>query len=454
MPAFFAPSVMLPQGWGHNVRITVNEQGVITHIDAGASAEGATLLPGVVIPSMANLHSHAFQRAMAGLTEVAGNPQDSFWTWRDLMYRMVQKLTPEQVGAIATHLYIDLLKGGYTQVAEFHYLHHDVNGKPYSTGDLMLQQLVAAADNTGIGQTLLPVLYSYAGFGAQSPQAGQKRFIQDVDRYLRQQQALARALHHYPRINQGLCFHSLRAVTQEQMEDVLEASDYRLPVHIHISEQEKEVADCLAWSAERPVSWLYNRFAVDDRWCLVHATHLTAEEVTQIVESRAVVGLCPTTEANLGDGIFPATDFIAQGGHWGIGSDSHVSVSALEELRLLEYGQRLRDRRRNRIVLPELPQVGEVLWRQAAAGGAQACGVQMGIIAPSYRADWLVLERDSWLAHIEDYTVINRWLFSGQKEQIRDVWVAGRQVITDRQHPLDEQSYTQFAQVMRSLQEW
>lgn len=453
MPAYFASRVMLPQGWGHDVRITVSEQGVITHIEAGGSAESATLLPGVVIPSMANLHSHAFQRVMAGLTEVAGNPQDSFWTWRDLMYRTVEKLSPEQVGAIATRLYIDMLKGGYTQVAEFHYLHHDVNGKAYATGDMMLQQLVLAADNSGIGQTLLPVLYSYAGFGAQPAQAGQKRFIQHVDGYLRQQQALAKALRHYPLINHGLCFHSLRAVTQEQMEDVLEASDYRLPVHIHVAEQEKEVNDCLAWSGERPVSWLYNRFAVDERWCLIHATHLAAEEVTQIVESQAVAGLCPTTEANLGDGIFPAGDFIAQGGRWGIGSDSHVSVSAQEELRWLEYGQRLRDRRRNRIVLPELPQVGEVLWRQAAAGGAQACGVTMGAIAPGYRADWLVLERDGWLAHIEDYALINRWLFGGATEQIRDVWVAGRRVITDRQHPLDEQSNAQFVQVMRSLQE-
>lgn len=454
MPAFFAPVVMLPQGWGHNVRITVNEQGNITHVDAGASGEGATLLPGIVIPSVSNLHSHAFQRVMAGLTEVAGDPQDSFWTWRDVMYRMVQKLSPEQVGAIATHLYIDMLKGGYTQVAEFHYLHHDVNGKPYASGDLMLQQLLIAADNCGIGQTLLPVLYSHSGFGAQPPQPGQKRFIQDVDRYLRQQQALSNALRRYPRINHGLCFHSLRAVTQEQMEDVLEASDYRLPVHIHIAEQEKEVNDCVAWSGERPVEWLYNRFAVDERWCLVHATHLSAEELTQIVESRAVAGLCPTTEANLGDGIFPATNFIAQGGHWGIGSDSHVSVSALEELRWLEYAQRLRDKRRNRIVLPELPQVGEVLWRQAAVGGAQACGVTMGMIAPGQRADWLVLERDSWLAHIEDYALLNRWLFGGRSGQIRDVWVAGKQVISDGQHPLDEHSNTQFAQVMRTLQEW
>ena len=454
MPAFFAPVVMLPQGWGHNVRITVNEQGTITRVDVGASGENATLLTGIVIPSMSNLHSHAFQRVMAGLTEVAGDPQDSFWTWRDMMYRMVQKLSPEQVGAIATHLYIDMLKGGYTQVAEFHYLHHDVNGKPYASGDLMLQQLLLAADNSGIGQTLLPVLYSHAGFGAQPPQAGQKRFIQNVDRYLRQQQALSIALRRYPRINHGLCFHSLRAVTQEQMEDVLEASDYRLPVHIHIAEQEKEVNDCVAWSGERPVEWLFNRFAVDDRWCLVHATHLSAEELTQIVESRAVAGLCPTTEANLGDGIFPATNFIAQGGHWGIGSDSHVSVNALEELRWLEYAQRLRDRRRNRIVLPELPQVGEVLWRQAAVGGAQACGVAMGMIAAGQRADWLVLERDSWLANIEDYALLNRWIFSGRSEQIRDVWVAGKQVISHRQHPLDEQSNTQFAQVMRTLQEW
>lgn len=450
MSSYFATRALLANGWKHNVRIEVDAQGFISAITPESSAEGAVRLNGAVIPAIANLHSHAFQRAMAGLAEVAGDPQDSFWTWRDLMYRMVQRLSPQQVGDIATHLYIDMLKGGYSQVAEFHYLHHDVNGNPYPQDD-MLQQLIAAAERAGIGQTLLPVLYSHAGFGAQPPQPGQKRFIQDADSYLRQQERLRSLLADKPRHNQGLCFHSLRAVTQQQMEQVLAASPADLPVHIHIAEQEKEVNDSLAWSGERPVSWLLDRFAIDSRWCLIHATHLDNSEISRLASSGAVAGLCPTTEANLGDGIFPATDYIAQGGRWGIGSDSHVSLDVVEELRWLEYAQRLRDRRRNRIVNSQQNSVGDLLYQQAAAGGAQACGVKTGLLAAGQRADWLVLAEDAWLASCEDQALLNRWLFAGHRGQIRDVWVAGKQLIAGGQHPLQAESEQRFASVMRAL---
>ncbi|WP_437613222.1 formimidoylglutamate deiminase [Erwinia sp. V71] len=451
MSSYFAPRALLAEGWQHAVRIEVNAQGFIRAIHTDSEAGDATPLPGAVIPAIANLHSHAFQRAMAGLAEVAGDPQDSFWTWRDLMYRMVQRLSPEQVGDIARHLYIDMLKGGYTQVAEFHYLHHDPHGNPYADDD-MLQQLIAAAEDVGIGQTLLPVLYSYSGFGAQPPQAGQKRFIQYAESYLRQQEKLQHLLRDKPLHNHGLCFHSLRAVSQQQMEQVLAASSSHLPVHIHVAEQEKEVNDSLAWSGERPVSWLLNRFAVDARWCLIHATHLDQDEIQRLARSGAVAGLCPTTEANLGDGIFPATDYITQGGRWGIGSDSHVSLDVVEELRWLEYAQRLRDRRRNRIVTAQQPSVGDVLYQQAAAGGAQACGVKTGVLAPGQRADWLVLEQESWLASCPDHALLNRWLFAGHRGQIRDVWVAGKQVITAGKHAAEAESQQRFAAVMEALQ--
>lgn len=450
MARYFAPRVLLVDGWHHDVLIEVDDAGFIHKLTPNAAEGDAERLNGAVIPAMANLHSHAFQRVMAGLAEVAGDPQDSFWTWRDLMYRMVQRLSPEQVGAIAAHLYVDMLKGGYTQVAEFHYLHHHTDGTPYPQ-DQMLQQLIAAAGRVGIGQTMLPVLYSYAGFGAQPPQPGQKRFIQDTAGYLRQQQQLAELLADKPLHNQGICFHSLRAVSEPQMREVLAALPDSLPVHIHVAEQEKEVADSLAWSGERPVSWLLNRFAVDARWCLIHATHLDESEVSRLAASKAVAGLCPTTEANLGDGIFPATDYIALGGRWGIGSDSHVSLDVVEELRLLEYGQRLRDRRRNRIVTPEQTSVGNLLYRQSLEGGAQACGVKMGQLAQGYRADWLVLADDALLGSTADASLLNRWLFAGHRGQIQDVFVAGKQVIADGKHADQPQIDAAFRAVVEAL---
>ncbi|WP_428945666.1 formimidoylglutamate deiminase [Pantoea sp. FN060301] len=451
MASYFAPRLLIGDQWQENVLIDVDDQGFIRALTLDGAADGAERLAGTVIPAMANLHSHAFQRAMAGLAEVAGDPQDSFWTWREMMYRMVQRLTPEQVGAIAAHLYVDMLKGGYTQVAEFHYLHHDPDGQPYPD-DAMLVALIEAAELAGIGQTLLPVLYSYAGFGEQPPQAGQRRFIQHSDSYLRQQQRLHRLLEGRPLHNQGLCFHSLRAVSEAQMREVLAASPAGLPVHIHIAEQEKEVADCLAWCGERPVERLLNHFEVDPRWCLIHATHLSTAEISRLAASRAVAGLCPTTEANLGDGIFPASAYIAQGGRWGIGSDSHVSLDVVEELRLLEYGQRLRDRRRNRIVTPQQSSVGTVLYHQALEGGAQACGVKTGRIGVGYRADWLVLADDALLGGTPSASLLNRWLFAGHRGQIEEVFVAGSKVISAGRHAAQAEIDAAFRDVITALQ--
>ncbi len=451
MAVFFAPRALLADGWHEDVLITTDASGQIAELTPDSTPGSATRLAGPVIPAIANLHSHAFQRAMAGLAEVAGDPQDSFWTWRDLMYRMVQRLSPEQVGDIATHLYIDMLKGGYSQVAEFHYLHHDAQGKPYAD-DAMLLNLIAAAETAGIGQTLLPVLYSFSGFGSQPASDGQRRFIQQTDAYLQQQQRAAQWSANKPLLNHGICFHSLRAVNETQMREVLAAGAADVPVHIHVAEQEKEVNDSLAWSGERPVDWLYNRFEVDQRWCLIHATHLDDSEIQRMAASGAIAGLCPTTEANLGDGIFPAVEYIAQGGRWGIGSDSHVSLSALEELRWLEYGQRLRDRRRNRITLPHQPSVGDLLWQQAAQGGAQACAINTGELAVGKRADWLVLENDAFLSSVKSASLFNRWLFGGSQSQIRDVFVAGNQVISEGHHPAEEAAAARFAQAMSALQ--
>ncbi|WP_411704669.1 formimidoylglutamate deiminase [Edaphovirga cremea] len=454
MPAYFAKRALLPQGWAENVRLDVDQQGILIAVTSGESAEGCIVLQGAVVPGMPNLHSHAFQRLMAGLAEVAGDPQDSFWTWRDLMYRLVQRLTPPQIGVIARQLYIEMLKGGYTQVAEFHYLHHQADGQPYQDRGEMTAHISHAAQQAGIGLTMLPVLYSYSGFGSQPALAGQKRFIQDSDSYLLQQQIIAGQIAASPLQNQGLCFHSLRAVNLQQIEQVLSASSTNLPVHIHIAEQQKEVSDSLAWCGERPVGWLLNHVDVDARWCLVHATHLDDSERDRLAASGAVAGLCPTTEANLGDGIFPTVEYIAQQGRWGIGSDSHVSLNVVEELRWLEYTQRLRDRRRNRMVTAQQPAVGEVLYRQALAGGAQACGAQIGSLHAGYRADWLVLDgNDPYLAAASTDQLLNRWLFAGGPQQIKDVYVAGKAVIVAGQHAQQQDAANDFFQLLKTLQE-
>lgn len=452
MPAYFAPRVLLATGWAHNVRLEVDELGMLTAITPEASSHESIPLSGPVVPGMPNLHSHAFQRVMAGLAEVAGDPQDSFWTWRELMYRMVQRLTPEQVGVIARQLYIEMLKGGYTQVAEFHYLHNDISGKPYADRGEMTAHLSAAAGDAGIGLTILPVLYSYAGFGGQPAQAGQQRFIQDVDSYLQQQAVIQRQINGNALQNLGLCFHSLRAVTPEQMYQVLKASDPTLPVHIHIAEQQKEVNDCLNWSGQRPISWLYDHLDINARWCLIHATHADAYEVTKMAHSGAVAGLCPTTEANLGDGIFPGVDYLAQEGRWGIGSDSHVSLNVVEELRWLEYGQRLRDQRRNRLIAQGQTRVGDVLYQQALSGGAQACGVPVGQLSVGYRADWLVLDnQDPYLAAATDNALLNRWLFAGHVGQILDVYVGGVARVVDGVHPQQQAAASDFLQLLQQL---
>jgi len=452
MSAYFAERALLPSGWARNVRLEVAADGRLASIEADASADGAERLAGPLLPGMPNLHSHAFQRAMAGLAEVAGNPNDSFWTWRELMYRLVGQITPEQLQVIARQLYIEMLKAGYTSVAEFHYVHHDQNGQAYADPAELSRRISAAASASGIGLTLLPVLYSHSGFGGQAPNDGQRRFINSTEQYLRLQQQLAPLLAQQPAQALGLCFHSLRAVTPSQIADVLGAGDAACPVHIHIAEQQKEVDDCLAWSGRRPLQWLYEHVEVDQRWCLVHATHAEADEVAAMARSGAVAGLCLSTEANLGDGIFPAVDYLAQGGRMGIGSDSHVSLSVVEELRWLEYGQRLRDQRRNRLYRGDQPMVGRTLYDAALAGGAQALGQPIGELAVGKRADWLVLDgQDPYLAVADGDAILNRWLFAGGDRQVRDVMVNGRWVVRQGRHELDEESSVAFVEVLRQV---
>lgn len=447
----FAEQALLPDGWSRNVAIGITPDGTIASVKAGASAEGLQRVNGPVLPGMVNLHSHAFQRAMAGLTEVALNPDDSFWSWRELMYRLVGRLQPDQVGAIAAFLYIEMLKGGYTSVAEFHYLHHDVDGRPYADPAEMSRCILNAAQATGIRLTLLPVMYAHGGFGGKDPSAAQRRFIHDPEAYLGLLESLEGDCAN-GRAALGASFHSLRAVTPEEMTAVQQGMRPGLPIHIHIAEQQKEVEDCLAWSGKRPIQYLYDGWDIDARWCLVHATHADETEVTRMAKSGAVVGLCPTTEANLGDGLFPAVSYTEQGGRFGIGSDSHVSTTAFEELRWLEYGQRLKHERRNRLHGSGQSNVGTFLYEAALQGGALAMGQKVGRIAAGAKADLLVLDnRHPLLANVKADDILGRWIFAGASRMIRDVMVAGDWVIQDGRHPDEIEAGRTFAAAMRPL---
>ena len=449
--ALFAEKALLPDGWADRVLIESDATGNIAKVTKGIAAPpGAEICHGPVLPGMPNLHSHAFQRAMAGLAEVALNPEDSFWTWRDLMYRLVGRLNPDQVQAIARYLYIDMLKGGYTAVAEFHYLHHSESGAPYADPAEMSRRVLAAAEGTGIAITLLPVMYAHGGFGGKDPSDGQRRFIHSTDAYLKLQATLAKDCAK-PGHRLGFCFHSLRAVTLDEIKAVLSSSSDDRPVHVHIAEQQKEVDDCLAWSKRRPIQWLYDNVNVDARWCLIHATHAESDEVAAMVKSRAVAGICPTTEANLGDGLFPAVAFANQGGRWGIGSDSHVSLSVVEELRWFEYGQRLKHERRNRLHGTETKHVAGYLYGAAAAGGAQALGQKMGAIAPGNRTDLVVLDgQHPLLAHVGGDDILGRWLFAGLNRMVKDVMVGGQWVVQDGRHADEIEAGRAFAAAVKA----
>ena len=379
------------------------------------------------VPGIANLHSHAFQRAMAGLAEHQTNPEDSFWTWREIMYRFAARMTPERTYAVATQLYAEMLEAGYTRVCEFHYVHHQPDGTPYDDPAAMSKALIAAARDTGIRMTLLPVLYMTGGFDGRELSARQRRFGHDVDGFLQLLEIL-RPLQD-ERLRIGCAFHSLRAVPEAAMREVLAALPPDAPVHIHIAEQVGEVQDCLALRNARPVEWLLREFRVDRRWTLVHATHLTPEETRGIAASGATVAICPTTEANLGDGLFPLRDFLHADGRWGIGSDSHVSVSPVEELRWLEYGQRLSTRHRNIAVLPGSPSVGRTLLAGVLESEADATGL------PHDAEEGVWLDADAPAlagASVED--LVDRWLFAGNRPLVRQVRVGGRDVVTEGRH--------------------
>jgi formimidoylglutamate deiminase len=427
---FEAGQLWRGDGWLADGRFGLSPDGALLDPPAGPQASiGSWVLPG-----MPNLHSHAFQRAMAGLAERRSKADDSFWSWRETMYAFAAAITPEQLKAIASQLYVEMLKSGYTRVCEFHYLHHQPDGTPYAQPEAMSLALIEAAREAGIGLTLLPVLYMSGGFDGRALTARQRRFGHSVDGYLRLLETLRR--HESDDVRVGIALHSLRAVPEQALAEVLASPLARTgPIHIHIAEQIGEVQDCLATRGARPVEWLFEHADVDERWCLVHATHLTEAETAQLARSGAVAGLCPTTEANLGDGLFPLADFLDAGGTLGIGSDSHISISPVEELRWLEYGQRLATRHRNIAARRQGDSVGEALWRAALAGGARASGAPVGELRAGARADLVVLDDASPLLAARDTrSLIDSFLFSGNTPLVRDVMVGGRWQVRDFRH--------------------
>lgn len=447
----FAETALLTSGWARDVLIAVDDDGRIASIHPDATPAGAERLSGPVVPALTDLHSHAFQRAMAGLTDVAGGGDDSFWTWRERMYHLVSRLTPEDVEAVAAKLQVDLMKGGFGRVVEFHYLHHSTDGRPYDDSAEMSLRILAAAETSGIGLTLLPVFYAHSDFGGAAPTAGQRRFIHDVDGFLTLLHRLVQPCR-AANTRLGLAIHSLRAATGDEIANILDSVPDHAPVHIHVAEQEREVEASLAHSGRRPVERLYDLADVDDRWCLVHATHVSPAEVDLIAASGAVAGLCPTTEADLGDGVFPAGDFLAAGGRFGVGTDSHVATTVVEELRFLEYSQRLVERRRNRMATGPGASVSRSLFDATLRGGAQAAGLSLAGLQAGAPADLVVLDGASpYLAGEADDAILGRWLFGGIGQVVRDVMVGGRWTVRDGRHARDREIDAAFAAILARL---
>jgi formiminoglutamate deiminase len=448
-------AALLPGGWARHVRLSIAD-GLIRSIDVDAPPGPGDERHALGLPGLYNLHSHAFQRAMAGLTETRGLPGetpggDSFWSWRAMMYRFVDRLSPDDVEAIAALAYMEMLEAGFTRVGEFHYLHHDTDGRAYADPAEMATRIAAAADQTGLGLTLLPVFYAHANFGGAAPGDGQRRFIHDVDSYAHLIAASRRAVVSLPDAVVGVAPHSLRAVTGEELCAIAPlAGD--APIHIHIAEQTREVDDCLAATGQRPVAWLLDHQAVDRRWCLVHATHMTPDEARQAARSGAVAGLCPITEANLGDGVFPGVDYLSAGGRFGVGSDSHVLIDAAQELRLLEYSQRLTTRARNVMAPDNGGSTGAALFRGAVAGGAQALGVETSGLAVGASADVVSLNPDhpSLVAKRGD-AVLDAWIFAGRADLVDGVWRRGCKCVERGRHKARSRIVGRYVKVMADL---
>ncbi len=449
---YLAPCARLPEGWVRNVRITVTPDGLIERVATGGAAADAQRLHGAVLPAMTNCHSHAFQRAMAGSAELRASGRDDFWSWREAMYRVAGAMSSQALYGVALQLYVEMLKAGYSTVAEFHYLL-----RTQDSGDEIFAGSIAAlrraATDAGIRLLLLPVLYQRGGFDDRPLTGAQQRFYLSTEAFGDLVQKLAQEQDKMFRV--GMAIHSLRAVSETAMQTALtrfQSTNPGGPLHIHIAEQEAEVRDCVASTGQRPIDWLLDRFELDSSWCLVHAMHASPTELERLAETGATIGLCPTTEANLGDGVFPAEEWLGLGGRVAIGSDSNVSVSAVEELRLLEYSQRLVKKRRNVLATDANPHVGDRLWSAAVSGGARAVGVKPAGIVPGAPADLVVVDADHpQLSALRGAALTDAWVFSGSANVVRDVMVAGRWQVAAGKHARADNAGAAFRAAMEEL---
>jgi formimidoylglutamate deiminase len=445
MPSLWFAQALLPQGWARDVRITL-AAGHIQTVTPGAAPAGADI-HAIGLPGLANVHSHAFQRGMAGLAEHRGGAaEENFWSWREVMYRFLDRMDPDDMQAIAAQAYMEMLESGFTRVGEFHYLHHDAAGVAYANPAEMAERIAAAAAQTGIGLTLLPVFYAHANFGAVPPAHGQRRFITGIDQFHRLWEASRAALAHLPDATIGVAPHSLRAATIAEISALI--GDF--PIHIHVAEQQQEVADGLAFSGRRPVDYLLDEAPVDHRWCLIHATHITPAETRRLAATGAVAGLCPITEANLGDGIFPARDFIAAGGTFGIGTDSNVLIDAAQELRQLEYAARLAARARN--VLADQSSTGAALFSRGLAGGAQALGQAKSGLSAGAAADIISLNPSHpALLSRAGNALTDGWIFAARDSAIDCVWRHGEKCVSGGRHLARETVGAAYQSALRRL---
>ncbi|MEO8675400.1 MAG: formimidoylglutamate deiminase [Casimicrobiaceae bacterium] len=446
----FTPAALLQDGWADDVLIDIDAGGTIVGVTENARPDGAERVAGPLLPGMPNLHSHAFQRALAGRTGRGSAAGDSFWTWRQAMYAFLDRVDADAFEAITAQAYVEMLKSGYTAVAEFHYVHHDANGRPYADPAELARRVVAAAAGTGIALTLLPVFYAHAGFGGAPPAAGQRRFVHTIDSFARLIALLGRDAPAQGFVL-GVAPHSLRAVAPDEFAAVAALVPQGAPIHIHAAEQVREVADCVAWSGARPVEWLLDNAGVDTRWCIVHATHMTAGETTRLAASGAIAGLAPTTEADLGDGTFPARSYFDAGGGFGVGSDSNTIVDPFAELRQLEWSQRLALLERNVLGSPSAT-VGQSLYVHAARGSAAAVARAAGAIATGMRADLVVLNGDDpALAEAPRDAFLDSAIFGPCRRPVRDVMVAGRWQVRDGRHPREDEVFALYRKAMASL---
>lgn len=453
----WAASALLTSGWAQNVEVNIDDSGNIGAISPN-TAYKAGEKHAVLIPGIANVHSHAHQRAMAGLGERAGKGSDglndSFWTWRKVMYHYLERIQPDHLFHIASQLYLEMLKHGYTCVGEFQYLHHDIEGNAYQNPAEMSLQCLQAANQVGLGFTALPVLYRFGGFGSVDPLDGQKRFINEADAFIDIVQILQAASEDDNNVSVGIAPHSLRAIDQKLLGSVTAQLEQLAAIHIHIAEQLKEVDDCVNWSGRRPVEWLFDHFDVDAHWCLIHATHMNSEETRKMANSGCVAGLCPSTEANLGDGFFNAVDYLGQGGRWAIGSDSHISIDPVEEFRWFEYGVRLQTNSRNVLVSERVGNTGRNLLDGAWQGSELACGRKIGKLEINYRADFVILdENHPRLYGRRDDDLLDSWIFSGNQNLVKDVYVGGKKVIENGRHANEESIAHHYRQTLDALAE-